>query len=175
MKIAGGVVGFIVLLALALATVIADSAPSTAPSASSLAPMPDAFRALYYAADATCPGLPVEVLMAIGEVESAHGGNDGPSSAGAVGPMQFLVTTFATVAEPVPPGGADPPTPWDPVDAIYGAARLLCRDGGANPATLPGALYAYNHDDNYVNEVLEVAAIYTLSDLVTATASASPP
>ena len=42
-----------------------------------------------------CPGLPWTVLAAIGQIESADGANTGPSTAGALGPMQFLPSTWA--------------------------------------------------------------------------------
>jgi membrane-bound lytic murein transglycosylase B len=171
-KIVAGILGFVVIFALALLTVADDRASSVSPG--SLAPMPAAFRGLYLAAATTCPGLPPEVLMAIGDVESGHGANDGPSSAGAVGPMQFLPATFAEYALPVPPGGVDPPTPWDPVDAIYAAARALCANGARRGADLPGAIFAYNHDATYVADVLSIAALYTAGDAVTATPTASP-
>lgn len=159
-----GALGLVVLLGLGLVTVVSDQAAPVPVAAGGLAAMPDSFRALYVAAAATCPGLAPELLMAIGEVESGHGANDGPSSAGAVGPMQFEPATFASVAYPVPPGGMDPPSPWDPTDAIYGAARLLCSDGAGNPATLAAAIFAYNHDDAYVAHVLAVAAQYAGAD-----------
>lgn len=168
-----GGVCFIVLLALGLMTVAGDQSPAV--SGSGLAPMSAAFRSLYVAAAATCPGLPPEILMAIGNVESGHGANDGPSSAGAIGPMQFLPATFAEYALPLPPGGANPPTPWDPVDAIYAASRALCADGGRGGADIPGAIFAYNHNTNYVTDVLTVAAYYTAADSVTATATAPAP
>jgi cell wall-associated NlpC family hydrolase len=79
--------------------------------------------------------------------------------------MQFEPKTFAAYARPVPPGGADPPSPYDLVDATYAAARMLCADGGASPAGLPRALYDYNHSTAYVAEVLRIAR---------ATASADP-
>jgi membrane-bound lytic murein transglycosylase B len=166
MKVAAGVVSFVVLLALAMVTVVGQQTPS---SSSQLAPMSATFRSLYIAAAATCPGLPAEILMAIGDVESGHGANDGPSSAGAAGPMQFEPATFAEYALPVPPGGANPPTPWDPVDAVYAAARDLCANGARGGADIPGAIFAYNHDNTYVADVLAVAAIYTAQDTVTAT------
>ncbi len=48
---------------------------------------------------------------------------------GAQGPMQFLPATFAAYSRPVPPGGANPPSPYDPVDAVHAAARYLCASG----------------------------------------------
>lgn len=171
MKIVAGILGFTVLLGLAVFTVIDDSASNV----QSLAPMSATFRGLYTTAAATCPGLPPEILMAIGDVESGHGSNDGPSSAGAVGPMQFEPTTFPEYALPIPVGGASPPTPWDPTDAVYAAARDLCANGARNGVDLPGAIFAYNHDTTYVANVLGVAAMYTAQDAVTGTANAPRP
>jgi hypothetical protein len=48
--------------------------------------------------------------------------------------MQFLSATFAAYNHPVPAGGANPASPYDPVDAAYAAARMLC----ANNAPTPG-------------------------------------
>ncbi len=59
--------------------------------------------------------------------------------------MQFEPNTFAAYDQPVPPGGAGPPSPYDPTDAVFAAARLLCADGAAGGADLSGAVYAYNH------------------------------
>jgi cell wall-associated NlpC family hydrolase len=74
--------------------------------------------------------------------------------------MQFLPATFASVAT-VAPGGADPPSPYDPADAIYSAAKLLCRNGGANPAKLYTAIWNYNHSAAYVSLVLAYSAKYS--------------
>jgi hypothetical protein len=106
-----------------------------------------------------CPGLPWTVLAAIGEIESGDGANDGPSSAGAEGPMQFLPSTWAIWGTDGfgPPG---PPDIMNPLDAVPAAARLLCAAGGANSATLAGAIFAYNHATWYVNEVLALASEY---------------
>ena len=62
--------------------------------------------------------------------------HSGANSAGAEGPMQFEPATFAAYDEPVPPGGADPPSPYDPTDAVYAAARELCANGAANGADI---------------------------------------
>jgi len=122
--------------------------------------IPVAYLRDYRSAAATCPGLPWSVLAAIGEVETAQGRDDHPSTAGAVGPMQFLPATFASYDEPVPPGGANPPSPYNPVDAIYAAARMLCADGARDGRDIPGAIYAYNHSQRYVTEVLDDADAY---------------
>ena len=106
-----------------------------------------------------CPGLSWTVLAAIGEIESGDGANDGPSSAGARGPMQFLPSTWAIWGtDGFGPLGA--PDIMDPLDAVPSAARLLCASGGGSSATLAGAVFAYNHATWYVNEVLALAAEY---------------
>ena len=71
--------------------------------------------------------------------------------------MQFEPATFAGYDEPVPPGGATPPSPYDATDAVYAATRMLCANGAANGANLPGAIYVYNHSDAYVSQVLTLA------------------
>jgi soluble lytic murein transglycosylase-like protein len=100
--------------------------------------IPPSYLALYRQGAATCPGLPWTVLAGIGSIESDHGRStaagvhSGANSAGAQGPMQFLPATFAGYDHPVPadpaptpPGAAHPPSPYNPVDAIYAAARYL--------------------------------------------------
>ena len=70
------------------------------------------------------------------------------SSAGAIGYGQFLPSTWAAYGN-----GGDP---YDYRDAIPAMARYLCDHGGAQD--LRKAVYAYNHADWYVNEVLAIAA-----------------
>jgi hypothetical protein len=106
-----------------------------------------------------CPGLPWEVLAAIGQIESGFGANTGPSSAGALGPMQFLPSTWA-VWGISGFGAKGPPDINDPFDAVPSAARYLCAAGGSTPAGLPRAIFAYNHADWYVSEVLALARQY---------------
>jgi cell wall-associated NlpC family hydrolase len=135
-------------------------------SADATAKIPPAFLALYQDAAATCEGLPWTVLAAIGTVESDNGQSDlpgvqsGANAAGAEGPMQFLPATFAEYARPVPTGGADPPSPYDPTDAVYAAARLLCANGAAGGVDIAGAIFAYNHSTSYVQQVLALAQSY---------------
>ncbi len=80
----------------------------------------------------------------------------------AVGPMQFLTTTWqawGTVAPDRPPGSIpDPHNAWD---AIYSAAAFLCADQG-QIGELRSAILRYNHSEAYVDEVLEKAAAYGL-------------
>jgi hypothetical protein len=92
----------------------------TSPSATAVTQIPSDMLALYQGAASTCPGLPWTVLAAIGTVESGNGTSNlpgvhsGANSAGAEGPMQFEPVTFAAYATPVPPGGVNPPSPYDP-------------------------------------------------------------
>jgi hypothetical protein len=123
---------------------------------------PSTYLQLFQASAARyCPGLSWTVLAAIGQIESGDGSNNGPSSAGALGPMQFLpsswrewgITAF---------GESGAPDIMDPFDAVPAAARLLCAAGaGSGSATgLTGAIFAYNHATWYVNEVLALAQQY---------------
>jgi cell wall-associated NlpC family hydrolase len=148
----------------AMATFGLDVQPTATSAATSK--IPPAMMALYQQAAATCPGLPWTVLSAIGTIESDNGQSNlpgvqsGANSAGAEGMMQFEPATFAEYAEPVPPGGADPPSPYDPTDAVYAAARLLCANGAAGGADIAGAIFAYNHSADYVQQVLALAQSY---------------
>ncbi|RFU88302.1 hydrolase Nlp/P60 [Streptomyces triticagri] len=156
------------LLAVLIAAAVLGSAQpggsdaAASPSKHALSDIPRTMLVLYQrAAPAECPGLSWTVLAAIGKVETDHGRHPTMiSSAGAKGPMQFLDSTFKMYAHPVPPGGKKPPTPWDPVDAVHAAARLLCANGAKNGRNLRRAIWHYNHADWYVNDVLRIAAQY---------------
>ncbi|MGO4754740.1 NlpC/P60 family protein, partial [Streptomyces sp. 2MCAF27] len=97
------------------------------------------------------------------------------SPAGAVGPMQFLPATFKIYARPVPPGGKRPPTPWDPVDAVFAAARLLCTHGARHNKNLKRAIYAYNHSHAYVANILRIARHYAAASPTTIPSPATDP
>ena len=135
----------------------AAAAATSASSEAAAGGVPKSYLALYQSAAATCSGLPWTVLAAIGQVESGHGSNTGPSSSGAMGPMQFLPSTFAAYAvDGDNDGVADI---WNPADSIYTAARYLCANGaGAGPRALYTAIWHYNHADWYVQMVMQVAA-----------------
>ncbi|HEX2183051.1 MAG TPA: lytic murein transglycosylase [Rubrobacteraceae bacterium] len=96
------------------------------------------------------------ILAAVGKVESDHGANMGPSTAGAMGPMQFLPSTWETSG--VDGDGDGVANIMDPEDAIPAAAGYL-QKGGA-PQDWYAALFSYNHADWYVVKVLGVAEGY---------------
>ena len=107
-----------------------------------------------------CPGLSWTVLAAIGQIESADGQNMGPSTAGALGPMQFLPSTWKLWGIDGF-GETGQPNIMDPYDAVPSAARLLCADGAASGGQgLRAAIFDYNHATWYVNEVLTLAGEY---------------
>jgi murein DD-endopeptidase MepM/ murein hydrolase activator NlpD len=101
-------------------------------------------------------GVPWQVLAAINKVESNFGRNMGPSSAGAVGWMQFMPATWMEWG--VDANGDGVADPWNASDAIYSAARYLAAAGASTD--LYRAVYAYNHADWYVQEVLAIAQLY---------------
>jgi murein DD-endopeptidase MepM/ murein hydrolase activator NlpD len=101
-------------------------------------------------------GIPWQVLAAINKIESNFGRNMGPSSAGAVGWMQFMPSTWRRWGTDATRDGiADP---WDPEDAVFSAARYLAAAGGRGD--LYRGIFAYNHADWYVRDVLELATVY---------------
>jgi peptidoglycan DL-endopeptidase CwlO len=119
------------------------------------------------------------VLAGIGEVESDDGRsslpgvNSGSNYAGAAGPMQIGIggaagnvwggppihpasEQFGGVANDESGNGTD--DVYDPADAIAGAARYLLENGVQN--NVPGAIFAYNHLESYVQAVLYYANLY---------------
>ena len=107
-----------------------------------------------------CPGLSWTVLAAIGEIESGDGANDGPSTAGALGPMQFMPATWQAWGTDAF-GQTGPPDVMNPLDAVPSAARLLCTDGATRGGmSLAAAIFDYNHAGWYVSEVLALASEY---------------
>jgi hypothetical protein len=112
-----------------------------------------ALRSIWQAAGNTY-GIPWEVLAAINKVETNFGSNLGPSSAGAVGWMQFMPSTWARWG--VDANGDGVADPNNPTDAIFSAARYLAACGGQTD--ISRAVYCYNHATWYVNDVLGLAA-----------------
>ncbi|CAB4860973.1 unannotated protein [freshwater metagenome] len=95
-------------------------------------------------------GVRWEVLAAINEVETDYGRNLSVSSAGALGWMQFMPATWRTYGVDANADGHK--DPYNPVDAIFAAARYLRASGAATD--LERAIFAYNHSDAYVQDVL---------------------
>jgi hypothetical protein len=94
--------------------------------------------------------VPWQVLAAINEVETDYGRNLSVSSAGAVGWMQFLPSTWKRWG--VDANGDGVADPYNPVDAIFSAARYLQAAGAAK--NVGRAIFAYNHASWYVQSVL---------------------
>ena len=117
-----------------------------------------------YQACGTEYGIPWEVLASINKIESGFGTNLNVSSAGAVGWMQFLPSSWEAFG--VDANGDGRKDPYNPVDAICAAANYLELAGGKE--NLYDAIFAYNHADWYVQEVLLYARAYGKlpSDLV---------
>ncbi|HWJ42542.1 MAG TPA: lytic murein transglycosylase [Solirubrobacterales bacterium] len=96
------------------------------------------------------------ILAGINAIETGFGQNLGPSYAGAEGWMQFMPETWAMYG--VDANGDGVKDPNNPEDAIFAAARYL--DAAGMPEDVWGAIYAYNHADWYVEEVLANAGCY---------------
>ena len=107
----------------------------------------------YYRVAQRRTGVPWTYLAAIHLVETRMGRIRGASSAGALGPMQFLPATWELYG-----AGGDIN---DPHDAILAAARLLKANGA--PGDMSEALRHYNQSTNYVRAVSEYARTMTRS------------
>ena len=95
-------------------------------------------------------GVRWEVLAAINEIETDYGRNLNVSTAGAVGWMQFLPSTWRAYGVDANKDGKR--DPYNPVDAIFGAARYL-KAAGYQQDEREG-IFAYNHADWYVDSVM---------------------
>ena len=109
-----------------------------------------------YQACGTQYGIPWEVLASINRIETAFGTNLNVSTAGALGWMQFMPSTWEMYGVDANDDGRK--DPYNPVDAICAAARYLKAAGGEQD--LYQAIFAYNHADWYVDEVLLYAKQY---------------
>jgi len=109
-----------------------------------------------YQACGTQYGVPWEVLASINRIETAFGTNLNVSTAGALGWMQFMPATWEMYGVDANSDGRK--DPYNPVDAICAAARYLKAAGAEED--LYQAIFAYNHADWYVDEVLLYAKQY---------------
>jgi Transglycosylase SLT domain len=131
----------------ALAAELAGSAASA--QALSFYRIPLFLLPIYQAASVQY-GVPWQILAAINEIETNYGTDLSVSTAGAVGWMQFMPATWIQYGvDAINAGYADP---YNPVDAIFAAARYLRAAGAASD--LHGAILAYNHSEEYVSSVL---------------------
>ena len=96
------------------------------------------------------------MLASINRIETAFGTNLNVSTAGALGWMQFMPATWEMYGVDANNDGRK--DPFNPVDAICAAARYLKAAGGEQD--LYQAIFAYNHADWYVDEVLLYAKQY---------------
>lgn len=188
-RILAAAAGLVAAMAAPIAVAITAIAGSPAfPTTASVA-SPEALRDIpvealgaYQEAAATY-GIDWALLAAIGKLECDHGRSqlagctpDTINLAGARGFMQMLGSTWRRELGPLqleprdsPPAGdgdgyatdgdgdgrADP---WSWPDAAFSAARLLAADSAATDP--PAAVFAYNHDNTYVSNVLNQAARY---------------
>jgi murein DD-endopeptidase MepM/ murein hydrolase activator NlpD len=95
-------------------------------------------------------GIRWEILAAINEIETDYGRNLNVSSAGALGWMQFMPATWAAYGVDANDDGEK--DPYNPVDAIFAAARYLKAAGAETD--IRKAVFAYNHANWYVDSVL---------------------
>jgi len=109
-------------------------------------------------------GVRWEVLAAINEIETDYGRNLNVSSAGALGWMQFMPSTWQMYGTDGNKDGRK--DPYNPVDAIFAAARYLKAAGYEQDVRR--AIFAYNHADWYVDSVLLRARVIAAvpSDLI---------
>jgi hypothetical protein len=103
-----------------------------------------------YQAAGTQYGIRWEVLAAINEIETDYGRNLNVSSAGALGWMQFIPSSWRSYGVDANRDGEK--DPYNPVDAIFAAARYLKAAGAEKD--LRRAIFAYNHADWYVDSVM---------------------
>ncbi|MCW3034061.1 MAG: hypothetical protein QOK19_1058 [Solirubrobacteraceae bacterium] len=131
----------------ALAAVLASSQASVQALSFYRVPL---FLLPIYKAAAVQYGVPWQILAAINEIETNYGADQSVSSAGAVGWMQFMPETWMQYGvDALNAGYADP---YNPVDAVFAAARYLRAAGAATD--LRRAILAYNHSEEYVDSVM---------------------
>ena len=111
-------------------------------------------------------GIPWEILASINRIETGFGTFLTTSSAGAQGWMMFMPPTWEAYG--LDANGDGKKDPYNPVDAICAAAGYLEASGYAEDQY--DAIFAYNHADWYVQDVLEYARRYAAipDELITA-------
>ena len=77
------------------------------------------------------------MLAAINKIESNFGRNMGPSSAGAIGWMQFMPSTWLRWG--VDANGDGVADPWNAYDAVFSAARYLAERAASTDSLAPSS------------------------------------
>jgi hypothetical protein len=172
-----GVVACVLALILLLpilfmGALIAIAGEDVAPSDKALEEIPADLLPIYQSAAQTCDGLDWTVLAAIHKIETNFGRSEISSSKGALGPMQFMPSTWRSYGSD---GDGDGLADINNVtDAIFSASYLLCANGAGDPAHLSDAIWNYNHSDRYVAEVLDLATSYGIATLGAGLVKAAP-
>ncbi|MBU8733716.1 lytic transglycosylase domain-containing protein [Cytobacillus oceanisediminis] len=121
--------------------------------------VPEEYKNIYKAAGERF-GVDWYVLAAIHDIETDFSRIKlMVSSAGAIGHMQFMPSTFSAYG--VDGNGDGRKDPWNLEDAIHSAANYLAASGYKKD--IRKAIWHYNHADWYVNDVIETAARIRLS------------
>ncbi|MEO3939301.1 NlpC/P60 family protein [Dermatophilaceae bacterium Soc4.6] len=121
-------------------------------------PIPPAIKNVYEAAAARYL-IPWTLLAGIGMEETGHGRTTATGPAGAQGLMQFMPATWAVMG--VDGNGDGRADITNPADSAMSAANYLTQEGAtSSPNGVRRAIFAYNHADWYVNDVLFYAAAY---------------
>jgi hypothetical protein len=114
------------------------------------------------------------IVAAIHKVESDFGRSplpgvsSGTNSAGAAGPGQFLLSTWETYG--VDANGDGRKDVYSVPDSVFATANYLHASGA--PGDWRAAIFAYNHAEWYVQEVLETASGFGAKTVCSASASA---
>lgn len=108
----------------------------------------------YYKEAEEITGVPWEILAAIHLIETRMGRIEGLSTAGAIGPMQFLPATWAECCQGDPANDRD---------AIVGAGTYLVQRGA--DTDLDRAIWGYNNSDRYVRAVRAYASVIERNEL----------
>ena len=160
-----GALAVMVMAIVALAGFASSQQASPVAAGGVVDDIPPELLPIYQQAAAKTCGMPWSVLAAVGKTESDHdrstlpGVHDGANYAGAMGPMQFMPATWGAMG--VDADGDGVTNVYDPVDAIWSAARYLCHEGAGDPARLRAAILQYSGGDpNYVDINLGIAARY---------------
>lgn len=149
--------------------------------------IPEEFMPIYFAAEEEF-GVPWYLLAAIHRVETIFSSMDPMlSPVGAEGHMQFMPCTFVGWSHPscsdlgkgnipddekknpeiiakyngygIDANGDGIADPWDVEDAIFSAANYLAKSGAAK-GDIRKAIFAYNHSDQYVEDVMHYVNLY---------------